>query len=141
MNTLHTKTTALFAAILLGLTGSVMAAAMPAPMQLSGKNEVPPVMTKATGSSMIMIAADGAVTGHITTSGITGTAAHIHMAAMGSNGPPIITLTKGSKGQWMVPPGSKLTAEQLTAYKAGGLYVNVHNKAHMEGAIRMQLSM
>jgi hypothetical protein len=75
----------------------------------------------------------------VTTKGIEGLAAHIHAAPAGKNGPPIITLTKGSDGMWSVPAAAKLTAEQYAAFKAGGLYVNVHSAANKGGEIRGQL--
>ncbi len=140
MKNWNSKTTRLFAAIVLGLSGSIAAADMATPLQLSGKNEVPPVTTEAMGSSMIVVASDGSVSGDITTTGMTGTMAHIHMGASDSNGPPIVTLTKGDNGQWMVPADTKLNAEQLKAYQAGGLYVNVHDAAHPNGAVRAQLN-
>lgn len=140
MSILHLKTISLLAAIWLGLGSFAVIASTAAPLQLSGKNEVPPVITTATGKSIILVASDGSVSGHISTSGLTGTMAHVHMGAKGSNGPPIITLIKGEKGQWMVPAGAKLSAEQLKAFNAGGLYINVHSKVHADGAIRGQLS-
>jgi CHRD domain len=79
------------------------------------------------------------VTGSVTTKGIVGTAAHIHLAPAGKNGPPIITLSKTSDNVWSVPEGSKLTDEQYASYKAGDLYVNVHSAEHKPGEIRAQL--
>ena len=108
-------------------------------VKLSGDQEVPPVTTAATGESSISIAADGSVTGAVTTKGLDGTMAHIHLAAAGKNGPVIVPLTKTADGQWSVPAGAKLTLEQLQAYKAGELYVNVHSAANKPGEIRAQL--
>jgi hypothetical protein len=108
-------------------------------VSLTGKDEVPAVQTAATGSGTITVAADNTVSGSVTTKGVDGIAAHIHVAAPGKNGPPIITLEKGSDGVWNVPKGSKLTAEQLASYKAGELYVNVHSAANKGGEIRGQL--
>src|SRR5437879_5599260 len=45
---------------------------------LSGNNEVPPVSTEAKGSGTITVSSDKSVSGSVTTSGINGTAAHIH---------------------------------------------------------------
>ena len=53
-------------------------------VSLSGANEVPPVTTSATGDGTITVADDGAVSGSVTTKGVQGTAAHIHMAAAGN---------------------------------------------------------
>jgi hypothetical protein len=109
------------------------------PLKLTGDQEVPPVTTAASGTSTIRIASDGAVSGEVKTMGMDGTMAHIHIAARGVNGPVIVPLTKTADGVWSVPPGAKLTADQLAAYKAGGLYVNVHTDAHKGGEIRAQL--
>jgi hypothetical protein len=106
---------------------------------LSGSQEVPPVTTPATGTATIIVGADKSVSGTVTTTGVNATAAHIHMAAMGQNGPVIITLTKTAEGAWAVPPGAKLTDAQYDAYKAGNLYVNVHSEANKGGEIRGQL--
>ena len=106
---------------------------------LSGENEVPPVQTKASGSGTIAINQDMTVSGSVTTTGIVGTMAHIHLAAQGVNGPVIIPLSKNGDNGWTVPPGSKLTDAQYQAYKAGELYVNVHSDAHKGGEIRGQL--
>ena len=113
--------------------------AMAADLRLSGDSEVPPVKTMASGSGTIAIAADGAVVGSVKTTGISGVAAHIHVGATGKNGPVIIPLTRGADGEWSVPPGAKLTEEQMKSFKAGDLYVNVHSDANKAGEIRGQL--
>jgi hypothetical protein len=108
-------------------------------VKLSGGEEVPPTPSTATGSGTITVKDDKSVSGSVKTSGVEGTAAHIHLAEAGKNGPPIITLTKGEGGTWTVPADSKLTDEQFAAFKAGHLYVNVHSAAHKPGEIRAQL--
>jgi CHRD domain len=121
------------------LLGPGLAFAADSKVTLTGKEEVPAVETQATGSGTIKVGADKSVTGSIKTKGIDGIAAHIHQAASGKNGPPIISLEKGAEGEWSVPKDSKLSDEQLAAYKAGELYVNVHSAAHKNGEIRAQL--
>ena len=106
---------------------------------LSGSQEVPPVTTQASGTSTIVVAADKSVSGTVTTTGITATAAHIHMAAMGQNGPVIVPLAKTGDNVWSPAPGAKLTDAQYDAYKAGNLYVNVHSADNKGGEIRAQL--
>ena len=106
---------------------------------LSGAEEVPAVTTSARGQGALKVADDGAVSGAVTTSGVTGTAAHIHSAAAGKNGPVIVPLQKSGDGAWSVPSGAKLTPDQLKMFKAGELYVNVHSAAHPDGEIRGQL--
>ena len=107
-------------------------------VSLSGANEVPPVTTKATGEGTIMVADDGSVSGSVTTSGVAGTAAHIHEGAAGKNGPVIVPLTKEGD-TYKVPAGAKFTAAQMTSFKAGNLYINVHSAAHPGGEVRGQL--
>jgi hypothetical protein len=119
--------------------GSSTALAKDLKIKLTGAEETPPVTTSATATGTITISDDKSVSGSLTTFGVDGTAAHIHQGAVGQSGPPIITLTKGDNGVWSVPAGSKLTDDQYAAYKAGGLYVNVHSADHKPGEIRAQL--
>lgn len=105
---------------------------------LSGANEVPAVKTSASGSGTITVADDGAVSGSVSTTGVAGTAAHIHEGAAGANGPVIVPLTKDGD-TYKVPAGAKLTAPQMTSFKAGNMYVNVHSAANPNGEIRAQL--
>ena len=108
-------------------------------VSLTGDQEVPAVTTKAKGTGTITIGEDKSVSGSIKTSGINGTAAHIHEAPAGKNGKPIITLEKKGDSEWVVPEGSKLTDEQYESFKAGNLYVNIHSAEHKSGEIRTQL--
>jgi len=74
----------------------------------------------------------------VTTKGIAGTAAHIHEAPAGKNGPVIIPLDKDGD-TYKVPANAKLTDAQFASFKAGNLYVNVHTAAHPDGELRGQL--
>jgi CHRD domain len=107
---------------------------------LEGRQEVPPVTTVAAGTGVITIRPDGSISGSVTTSGINATAAHIHQAARGANGPVIVPMVKSGDFTWSIPPGSKLTEAQHAAHRAGNLYVNVHSAAHPGGEIRGQIS-
>jgi hypothetical protein len=131
----------LAAAIALALSGAYAASALGADVKvtLSGDQEVPPVKTAATGSGTITIGDDMSVKGSVTTSGVAATAAHIHLAAAGKNGPVIVPLTKSGDNAWAVGAGAKLTEDQMKAFKAGELYVNVHSAANPGGEIRGQL--
>jgi hypothetical protein len=108
-------------------------------LTLSGDQEVPPVTTSASGTGTITVGDDMSVKGSVMTTGITATAAHIHMGAAGKNGPVIVPLTKSGDSGWAVGAGAKLTDEQMKAFKDGDLYVNVHSAAHPGGEIRAQL--
>src|SRR4029453_19208161 len=107
-------------------------------VSLSGANEVPPVTTSATGEGTITVADDGAVSGSVTTKGVQGTAAHIHMGAADKNGPVVVPFTKEGD-TYKAAAGAKLNADQLKAFKAGELYFNVHSAANPNGEIRGQL--
>jgi hypothetical protein len=106
---------------------------------LSGSEEVPAVTTSAAGSGTITVASDMSVSGSVTTTGVAGLAAHIHVGSAGKNGPVIIPLTKTADNVWSVPAGAKLTDAQYESYKAGDLYVNVHSAANKGGEIRAQI--
>jgi hypothetical protein len=121
------------------LLGIGSARAADVKVALAGAEETPPVQTAASGSGTISIGEDRSVSGSVKTTGIEGTAAHIHTGAPGKSGPPIITLTKGADGTWSVPAGTKLTDEQFASFKAGDLYINVHSAEHKAGEIRGQL--
>lgn len=118
----------------MGMMGQSMQA------KLDGSHEVPPNDSQASGVSNITVAADKSVRGNVTTTGIDGKAAHIHIGAAGVNGPVIVPLTKTADNVWSVPAGAMLTDPQYASYVAGNLYVNVHSAAHPGGEIRVQLT-
>jgi hypothetical protein len=124
-------------ALALGIT-SAAALAGKMDVKLSGDQEVPPVKSAGSAAGSITIGDDGSVSGSVTATGFTPTAAHIHMAAAGKNGPVIVPFTKDGD-KFGPAAGAKLTPEQMTAYKAGDLYVNVHSAANPGGEVRAQL--
>ena len=110
----------------------------PVRVSLTGAQEVPPVSTQGSGSGSFTIGEDGSVSGSVTTTGVAGFMAHLHMAAKGQNGPVILPLTK-SGDTYSAPAGAKLNAAQLSAFKAGNVYVNVHSPQNKGGEVRDQL--
>lgn len=109
-------------------------------VSLTGAEEVPPATTGASGKSTIKVGDDKSVSGEVTVTGVSATAAHIHEGAKGANGPVVVPLTKSSDTTFTVPPNSKLTDAQYASYMAGNLYVNVHSAANPGGEIRAQLA-
>jgi len=107
-------------------------------LSLGGSQEVPSLSVPGSGSGSFTIGEDGAVTGSVTTTGVAGTMAHIHMAARGANGPVIVPLTKNGN-TYSAPAGAKFNNAQMQAFKAGNLYVNVHTDRNKGGEVRAQL--
>jgi len=117
---------------------------LPAPgfvqsVSLSGANEVPPVETKASGTGNVIVNPDRSVIATVTVTGMSATAAHIHMGPIGGNGPVIVPLTKSGDNTFTAPAGMKITEQQYAAFEKGDTYVNVHSDAHKSGEIRAQL--
>jgi hypothetical protein len=91
---------------------------------LNGKQEVPTVTTDASGSGTITVLMDRSVSGAVTTTGIAATAAHIHLAAPGQNGPVIVPLNKTGDNVWSVPtsirfndPSTRPTGSATSTFK------------------------
>ena len=67
------------------------------------------------------------------------TAAHIHFAPAGANGPPVFTLTKSNEGKWQgCKSGAEWTQNRLNG-NPEAFYVNLHTGEFPGGAIRGQL--
>ena len=105
---------------------------------LNQANEVPtPTGSSATGvGSVIFNPATNGIKYRLQ-HGVSGaTAAHIHQAPAGVNGPVIVPFTLiglGASGT------ATLTADQATALQTAGCYMNVHSGAFPGGEIRGQL--
>lgn len=111
------------------------------PAVLTGANEVPPTPSTATGSGAVGInPVTLELSGGLSTTGITGTASHIHEGAAGTAGPIIVPLTDTGSGTWAVPIGTRFTSGQFASWRAGNLYLNVHSTAYPSGEIRGQLN-
>ena len=108
-------------------------------VSLSGAEQNPPVTTSASGTGSFSINSNRVLFGSVTTNGMTGTVAHIHTGAKGSNGPVTIPLQKTGDNTWSVPPNTKVTDAQYEDFRAGRLYVNVHSAKHKGGEIRAQI--
>jgi hypothetical protein len=108
-------------------------------VNLTASNEVPAVMSSASGSGTVTVASDCSVTARITVSGMTATAAHIHQGALGANGPVIVPFVKQGDDTFVAPPGAKMNEEQCRAFRSGTTYVNVHSAKNPGGEIRAQL--
>lgn len=124
------------------------------PVMLGGNAEVPPVTTQASGIADISMivskcppASSSATScyqavGTVTTSGVAATAAHIHQAAAGQNGPVVVPLKARpgtSNAIWDVEPDTTVSQAVYEAWWNGNLYVNVHSAANPNGEIRAQL--
>ncbi len=125
--------------------------------RMKGDFEVPPVATEALGISLFRYAQDSAGVYFIL--GVNHiqdvTAAHIHLAPPGENGPVVVPLFMGPlrEGNFVGPLNrGMITADQLTGPLAGmtiqdlvmemekgNTYVNVHTSAHPAGEIRGQI--
>lgn len=140
--TLTKRTRAHIGALVLAIAAasSYSSAALAADVKLTlaGSQEVPSNTSTATGTGTITVNDDMSVKGSVTTKGITGTMAHIHVAAAGANGPVVIALEKNGD-TYSVPANAKLTPAQFESFKAGNLYVNVHSAEHPGGELRAQL--
>ena len=108
--------------------------------RISAPQEVPANASTATGTGTLVVdPLTRAASGGLTATGLTITAAHIHLGATGVNGPVIIPLVSTSTGVFSVPANTVFTADQFKAYKQGNLYYNVHSVAFPGGEIRGQI--
>jgi hypothetical protein len=108
---------------------------------LAGAQEVPP--TPSTGSASgtaVVNPVTREMLATVTTAGIPGTAAHIHEAPGGVNGPIIFPLIETAPGSGTWTARATLTEAQFNTLKAGGFYFNVHSAAFPNGEIRGQIT-
>jgi hypothetical protein len=116
-----------------------LAAAATVHVRLSGAQEVPAIHSTARGEGIITVLPNHDLRAEVIVHGINPTMVHIHEGAAGHNGPPIIWLKQAGAHRWRVPPGTKLTAAEYQAFRAGKLYFNVHSKRDPAGELRGQI--
>jgi CHRD domain len=126
--------------------------------KLTGKDEVPPKDTKATGDAEFNLSADGnKMTYVVNVMNIDKvTMAHIHSGKVGENGPPVVWLFNSttpsgpmngmlSKGNITAsdlvgPLKGKQISDLVKLVNDGQAYANVHTEPNPKGEIRGQIS-
>lgn len=107
--------------------------------ELSGDEEVPPVVTDGSGMAMVTVSEDlESINWTVTVQGVDDvTMAHFHEAPRGENGPVLIPIASEffteSTGE------SAITEEFLLSLLAETIYVNVHSATVPSGEVRGQL--
>jgi hypothetical protein len=125
--------------------------------ELSGSAVIPEVTTTAKGAAEFEDTMDGKELKYkLTVEGIESvTAAHIHIAKKGKNGPPVAGLFAGPKkegtfsgtlGEGTItdkdlvgPMAGKTLKDLIKALRSGELYVNVHTDKYPDGELRGQI--
>ncbi len=124
---------------------------------LTGSEEVPPVVTSASGNATFNLSNDGTTLQfRVTVANITNaTASHIHLAPVGVSGPIVVDLftgpTKNGSFDGVLAEGN-ITQANLTGPLAGqpfsalidnmtngSAYINVHTTQNPDGEIRGQI--
>jgi hypothetical protein len=128
---------------------------------LSGREEVPPADTKATGQATFQLSRDGTeLSFRLNVANIENiTQAHIHLAPAGANGGVVVWLYPDGPPAQLIPGRTQgtlakgtITADDLVGalagaalddlveeMKAGNAYVNVHTSQFPGGEIRGQI--
>ena len=122
---------------------------------LTGKQEVPPMDTQATGEAVFVpdLPRNETIDFWANATGIqAATMGHIHSGAQGENGPVIVTLFEFDSPQDNVTESGTIAANNLegqmqgktipdliTAMKNGSMYVNFHTEKNSNGEIRGQI--
>jgi hypothetical protein len=129
--------------------------------QLSGGEQVPPVMTAASGAASFWLDPDGTKLHYkLSVSELNQvTMAHLHLGAVGKNGSPVVWLyppappaeeidgaSNGVLSEGVItadnlagPLKGKTVADLVAAIRAQNIYVNVHTRDHPDGEIRGQV--
>jgi hypothetical protein len=128
-------------------------------VKMTGKEEVPPKDTKATGDAEFTLSADGKTMSYkVNVMNIDKvTMAHIHQGKVGENGPPVVWLFNSTSNptgpkNGMLSQGSftsndlvgplkgKQMSDLVKFINDGQAYANVHTQQNPKGEIRGQIS-
>jgi hypothetical protein len=113
--------------------------------KLSGKDEVPPVNTQATGMAQFQLSSDGKEINYdLTATNLNGfMMAHVHQGKAGENGQPVAPLSMGkgkiTSSDLKGPLAGKQISNLVDLMKNGGAYVNIHTQQNQNGEIRGQI--
>jgi len=113
--------------------------------KLTGKNEVPPVNTQATGTAQFQLSSDGKELNYdLSAINLNGfMMAHIHQGKAGENGQPVAPLQMGKGKVTSSDLQGSLAGKQISdlvdIIKNGQAYVNVHTNQNQNGEIRGQI--
>lgn len=109
---------------------------------LNGSQEVPLVVTTATGTGSFTLTSAGLqydITLH-NMSGATVTGAHFHRGDVGVSGPVIEPIAVNTTMLRAAGTWTDLTSEERSLLLDGDVYVNIHTVAHPNGEIRGQVT-
>ena len=114
---------------------------------LSGRNEVPPNNSIASGSVVAKLSDNEKRLNFVVRSSGYNTpiiSAHFHLGGPGVNGPVVKTininpLTGDASGSWTLGDNEPLTSALVNSLKRGDIYVNIHTSQYPNGEIRGQL--
>jgi hypothetical protein len=122
-------------------SGEIRGQIVPRPIlfgtHLTGDQETPMVNTSAKGDATFQVNSNGTITYNVTTTGLNGTAAHIHTGTFGNAGGITFPLS-GGPTNWSGTTAA-MSSAQYDAFQNYGMYVNVHTIAHPNGEIRGQI--
>jgi hypothetical protein len=114
-----------------------------ADISMVGANEVPPVVTTASGMALLRLTTDKTLYAKVTVTGLEAgdvlTASHIHAAATGVNGSVIVPLSAISSDFGVELKFPNITDANVTLITTGQVYVNAHSINHPAGLIRGQI--
>ncbi|WP_158276112.1 CHRD domain-containing protein [Brumimicrobium oceani] len=117
---------------------------LPYRAELNGLQEVPLVVTSATGLGVFNLSLDKKKLMYwVTADGLSGAimGAHLHMGAAGTNGGVVVDLTPSIMGNSIVGVADvSAVAGFASDLAAGDIYINIHTAANMNGEIRGQLA-
>ena len=126
-----------------GTSAPVMVTVTGGMAAMSAAQIFPAPSSKASGVARISVdSSTGAVTGTVSLSGMSARTVTLNRGFAGSTGEALVTLSSraGSASEFEVPANVVLSAEQVSAFAQGGLYVIATSAANPNGEIRGQLA-